>query len=140
MSEKIGERRQIIPAAMQAMYDAHHFAPATRVGDLIWVSGQVGLDANMRPGAGMEAQARLAFESLKTVLEAAGASLADVVELTTFHTDLRGDMAEFSRVKDAYFPDRYPSWTAVGTTQLAMLEFLVEIRAVAVAGSGSGQA
>jgi enamine deaminase RidA (YjgF/YER057c/UK114 family) len=130
------QKRQIIPAPMQAMYDAYHFAPATRVGDMIWVSGQVGIDAAMRPGEGMEAQARLAFESLKAVLEAAGASPADVVELMTFHTDLRGDMAVFAKVKDAYFPDRYPSWTAVGVTQLAMPEFLVEVRAVAVAGSG----
>ena len=131
------ERRQIIPPSMQAMYDAYHFAPATRVGDTIWVSGQVGIDAQMRPGDGMATQARLAFENLKTVLETAGATLADVVELLTFHTDLRGDMAAFSPVKDAYFPDRYPSWTAVGTPQLASPEFLIEVRAVAVAGSGS---
>jgi enamine deaminase RidA (YjgF/YER057c/UK114 family) len=136
MSEQDRRRRQIIPASMQPMYDAYHFAPATRVGDTIWVSGQVGIDAAMRPGVGMEAQARLAFEGLKTVVEAAGANLADVVELMTFHTDLRGGMTEFTRVKDAYFPDRYPSWTAVGVTQLAMPEFLVEVRAVAVAGSG----
>jgi enamine deaminase RidA (YjgF/YER057c/UK114 family) len=129
-------RRQIIPAAMQGLYDAYHFAPATRFGDMIWVSGQVGMDAQMRAGDGMDAQARLAFEGLKTVLDAAGATLADVVELVTFHTDLRGDMPAFTRVKDEYFPDRYPSWTAVGTPQLAMPEFLVEVRAVAVAGSG----
>ena len=136
MSVQDQPRRQVIPASMQAMYDAYHFAPATRVGDMIWVSGQVGIDAAMRPGKGMEAQARLAFEGLKAVLEAAGASLADVVELTTFHTDLRGDMPQFQKVKDEYFPDRYPSWTAVGTTQLALPEFLVEVRAVAVAGCG----
>lgn len=130
------QRRPIIPAPMQAMYDGYHFAPATRVGDMIWVSGQVGIDAAMCPGEGMEAQARLAFEGLKTVLEAAGASLADVVELMTFHTDLRGDMAAFAKVKDAWFPERYPSWTAVGVTQLARPEFLVEVRAVAVAGCG----
>ena len=130
------KRRQVIPASMQPMYDAYHFAPATRVGDMIWVSGQVGLGPDMRPGQGMAEQARLAFESLKTVLEAAGASLNDVVELMTFHLDLRGEMGEFALVKDAYFPANYPSWTAVGVTQLAMPEFRVEIRAVAVAGSG----
>jgi enamine deaminase RidA (YjgF/YER057c/UK114 family) len=121
---------------MQGMYDAYHFAPAIRVGDTIWVSGQVGLDASMRPGQGMAAQARLAFENLKTVLEAAGASLEDVVELTTFHLDLRGEMGDFTAAKDAFFRDRYPAWTAVGVTQLAAPEFRIEIRAVAVAGSG----
>ena len=73
---------------------------------------------------------------MRSVLEAAGATLADVVELMTFHTDLRGEMAAFSKVKDAFFTERYPSWTAVGVTELALPELLVEIRAVAVAGSG----
>jgi enamine deaminase RidA (YjgF/YER057c/UK114 family) len=45
-------------------------------------------------------------------------------------------MGAFSKVKDEYFPDRYPSWSAVGVTQLALPELLVEIRAVAVAGCG----
>lgn len=131
-------KRQIInPPGTEAMYDRLHFAQATRVGDTIWVSGQTGIDpATMAPGDGMEAQARLAFAGVKSVLEAAGATMADIVELTTFHTDLRGDMRQFAKVKDEYLPDRFPSWTAVGVTQLAMPEFLVEIRVVAVAGSG----
>ncbi|MEV7566401.1 RidA family protein [Streptomyces tanashiensis] len=131
------ERQSINPPATRAIYDQLHFSQATRVGDLIWVSGQVGIDPQvMKPADGVEAQTRLAFENLRTVLRAAGASLADIVELTTFHVDLRGGMAEFSGVKDAYLPDRYPSWTAVGTDQLALPELVVEIRAVAVAGSG----
>lgn len=131
-------REQIIPPGAQALYDNYHFAPATRVGNMVWVSGQVGIDGAMRTGQGMAAQARLAFENLKQVLEAAGAELADVVELITFHTDLRGDMPEFAKVKDTFFPDRYPSWSAVGVTQLAQPDFLVEVRAVAVAGCGKG--
>ena len=129
------QRSIIVPKAAQAMYDRFHFAQATRVGDTIWVSGQVGLDASFRPGSGMTAQAELAFESLRAVLSEAGASLGDVVELTTFHSDLQGDMAAFSVVKDRFFPRNYPSWTAVGTTQLAIPGLLVEVRAVAVAGS-----
>jgi len=128
--------RQIINTpATQPMYDHYHFAQATRVGAMIWVSGQVGIDANMRPGKGLTEQARLAFSSLRSVLEAAGASLSDVVELTTFHIDLQGGSAEFGAVKDEFFTANYPSWTAVGVTQLAMPGLLVEIRAVAVAGS-----
>ena len=137
MSSQDKKRQIVIPAGAQAMYDVYHFAPATRVGDLIWVSGQVGIDAAGKAGADMEAQARLAFQGVKTVLEAAGATLADVVELVTFHIDLRGEMPAFTKVKDAYFPDRYPSWSAVGVTQLASPEFRIEIRAVAVAGCGA---
>ncbi|MEW1785002.1 RidA family protein [Arthrobacter sp. NPDC080086] len=130
------KRQSIVPAPFQGHYDAYHFSPATRVGNMVWVSGQVGVDADMKPAEGMHAQAHIAFECLKLVLEEAGASLADVVELTTFHTDLHGDIDAFIAVKDQYFPSRYPSWSAVGVTQLALPGLLIEIRAMAVAGSG----
>lgn len=130
------KRQSINPPPTQTLYDNFHFSQATRVGDMIWVSGQVGLDASMSPGEGIEEQAHLAFLALKHVLEAAGSCLADVVELMTFHTELQNDMRVFAQVKDQYFPDRYPSWTAIGTTQLALPALRVEIRAVAVAGCG----
>jgi len=118
------------------MYDAFHFSQANRLGDTIWVSGQVGIDSNLLPASGMAAQARLAFEGLKRTLAETGASLEDVVELTTFHIDLRCEMEQFAVVKDEYFPRDYPAWTAVGVTQLALPELRVEVRAVAIAGSG----
>ncbi|MBP0638991.1 RidA family protein [Cupriavidus sp. AcVe19-6a] len=120
-------------------YDQLHFSSATRVGDMIWVSGQVGLDvATGRPGEGMAEQARLAFLNLKCVLEEAGATMADIVEIMTFHIDLHGpDIRDFVSAKDEFLPERYPSWTAVGVTQLANPAFLVEVRAVAVAGCGT---
>ena len=59
------DKRQIInPPASQAMYDAYHFSQATRVGNTIWVSGQVGIDASFQAGTYMEALARLAFEAV----------------------------------------------------------------------------
>ena len=132
------QRQVINTPATQGMYDTFHFAQATRVGDTIWVSGQTGLDPTTLTAAdGMEAQARLAFEGIEAALAAAGATMADIVELVSFHTDLRGDMRAFSAVKDEYLPADYPSWTAVGVTQLAVENLLVEVRAVAVAGSGS---
>lgn len=131
------KRQSINPPPTQVFYDNFHFSQATRVGDMIWVSGQVGIDAAMTPGKDVEEQAHLAFQGLKNVLEAAGATLADVVELMTFHTELQGDMQAFAQVKDQYFPDRYPSWTAVGIAQLALPGLRLEIRAVAIAGCGS---
>lgn len=137
MTTPTTQRQPIIPPGSEALYNTFHFSPATRVGDTIWVSGQVGIDATMAPAQGMAAQARLAFESLKAILAAAGASLADVVELTTYHTSLRDELAAFTQVKDEYLPERYPSWTAVGVTELALPGLCIEIRAVAVAGSGN---
>lgn len=131
------KREPINPPGTEVFYENFHFSSATRVGDTIWVSGQVGIDASMIPGKDMAEQARLAFGNLKTILEAAGASMADVVEIVTFHTDLRGEMDAFAEVKDSFLPEKYPCWTAVGVTQLAMPELKVEVRAVAVAGSGA---
>jgi len=129
------KRILVNPKETQPMYDNFHFSQANRVGDTIWVSGQVGIDDEMKPASGMAAQARLAFESLKRILAAAGATLGDVVELTTFHIDLREELEQFTKVKDEYIPRNYPAWTAVGVSQLALPELRVEIRAVAVVGS-----
>lgn len=134
---KQAKRQPINPPGTEAMYDAFHFSQATRVGDIIWVSGQVGIDSTMTPGKDMAEQASLAFGNIKAILEAAGATMADVVEIMTFHTDLREEMDAFAAVKDAFLPDRYPSWSAVGVTQLAMPELKIEVRAVAIVGSGA---
>ena len=130
------KRESICPLSMQGHYSGFHFSPGTKAGDTIWVSGQVGSDPLGNVGVGMADQARLAFENLAAVLEAGGANLRDVVDLMTFHTDFHRDIAEFVRVKDEFLPSDFPSWTAVGVTQLARAEYLVEIRAVAVVGSG----
>ncbi|WP_072948647.1 RidA family protein [Rhodococcus koreensis] len=119
----------------RATYERLHFSQATRAENLIWVSGQVGIDrATGEIPEDPQAQARLAFEGVKQVLEEAGSSLENIVELTTFHTDLQGDGPGFGAVKDQYIGEPYPSWTGVGVTQLARPEFVVEIRVVAVAG------
>ena len=71
-------------------------------------------------------------------MAAAGATLEDVVELTTFHIDVPGEVEQFTKMKDEYLERNYPAWTAVGVTQLALPGFRVEICAVAVAGSAKG--
>jgi enamine deaminase RidA (YjgF/YER057c/UK114 family) len=109
----IMKRVLINPKETQPMYDSFHFSQANRVGDMIWVSGHVCVDDNLTPASGMAAQARLAFEGLKRTLTTAGATLDDVVELTTFHIDLRGDLEQFTKIKDEYVSRNYPAWTAV---------------------------
>ena len=125
------------PPALAKMAAANHFSGAVRVGDMIWVSGCVGMGPDRQPAEGISAQARVAFENLRDSLAAAGASMTDVVELVTYHTNLQRDMAAFFAVKDEFFPTKFPAWTAVGVTELTYVGLLVEIRAVAVVGSGS---
>lgn len=129
------KRRLVNPPGTEGLYRSWHFSQAVRVGDTIWVSGQVG-SGPKGVVSGIEAQARLAFENLRAVLAEAGAGLADVVELVTYHVDMR-EMPVFSKVKQEFFPESYPAWTAVGVTALALPELRVEVRATAVAGSAT---
>jgi enamine deaminase RidA (YjgF/YER057c/UK114 family) len=69
------------------------------------------------------------------VLAAAGASFADVIEMTTFHVGLRAHMPIFMQVKDRDLRAPYPVWTAIGITDLAVAGGLVEIKVIAAIGS-----
>jgi len=94
------------------------YSQAVRVGDTVYLSGQIGLDpATMQMVDGIDAQIVRVFENLKGVAEAAGGSLADVVKLNVFLTDL----ANFARVNETmarYFSEPFPARAAVGVKEL----------------------
>lgn len=81
------QREAIFPADRHALYQAHRYSPAIRSGDLLFVSGQVGSREDGSPEPVFEDQVRRAFANLRAVLAAAGCTLSDVVDVTTFHTD-----------------------------------------------------
>lgn len=129
-------KQPYIPAGMEPLCAVYHHAPAMRVGDMVWTSGQVGMtDAGELP-AGVTAQAHLAFANLQRVLAAAGASLDDIVDFTSFHVGLPEGSAEFRAVKDQYLVNNPPAWTGLGVSFLAVPGVLLEIKAVAVVGAG----
>ncbi|MCU0505041.1 MAG: RidA family protein [Chloroflexi bacterium] len=99
-------------------------------GDLVFCSGQLGLDpATGDLMDGVEAQAERALSNLAAVLDAAGLGLADVVKTTIFLADM-GDFPTVNAVYGRFFPEPYP---ARSTVQVAALPKggLVEIEAVA---------
>ncbi len=127
-------RTLINPKGSKVIYESMHFSQAVRVGNLLWVSGQTGIDENFKVAEGIEAQARLAFKSLENVINEAGGTLADIVEIVTYHTSMK-DMSGFSKVKAEFIPENYPAWTAVGVTELVLPGLLVEIKATVSIGS-----
>ncbi len=127
----MAEREIIIPEGMENLYEQFHYAPAVRVDNTLYVAGQVGRDANLQVVEGAEAQFAQAFENLKTVLAAAGATLENIVDMVTYHTDMR-DLPVFMQVKNRYLTQDYPTWTVIGTPALAMPGLLVEIKVTAV--------
>ena len=121
----------MIPKGMEQFYDRLHFAPAIRDGDRLYCSGVIGIGADGKPAADPEAQFAQAFELLQSVLTAAGVTFAEVVEVTTFHVGLQANLRTFVKVKDRYLREPYPSWTAIGITELAVPGALVEIKVIA---------
>jgi len=95
------------------------YSQAVRVGDTVYLSGQIPLDpATMQLVSGdIEAEIRRAFENLKAVAEAAGATLAQAAKVTVFLTDL-AHFAKVNEVMAQYFPKPYPARAALGVSQL----------------------
>lgn len=109
------------------------FSAAVRTGNLLFLSGQVGM-RDGRVGEGIEEQTRLALENIRDVLAQAGCSLEDVVKVTVFLTDMSLWPA-MNEVYRRYFPNDPPARSALGANGLALPEFLVEIECVAEARS-----
>ena len=126
-------RQPIVPAGMEAVYEKMRYAPAVKVGQTVYISGQIGRNAAMELVAEKEAQFVQAFENLKKVLEAAGAGFDDIVDVTSYHTDMR-DLPLYMQVRDRYFTgNSHPAWTAIGAAQLCGAPgYFLEVKAVAV--------
>lgn len=127
-------KQLINPPGTERIYASLQYSQAVKVGETVYVSGQVGYDASGIPD-GKEDQCRLAFGNLKTVLESAGATMADIVSMTSYHTD-PSDFDGFKTVQREFTPEKFPAHTVIGVTSLLMPALKCEIAAVAVVGSG----
>jgi 2-iminobutanoate/2-iminopropanoate deaminase len=111
-----------------------HYSNGVKVGDTIYVSGQVALDGEGRlvgPGD-VVAQTRQALENVRSVLAAGGATPGDVVKVTVFLANI-DDRPRVNEVRKSYFGANRPASTLVEVSRLAFPGLLVEIEAVAVA-------
>jgi reactive intermediate/imine deaminase len=94
------------------------YSQAVKVGNTVYLSGQIGLDPEkMEMVEGIEAQVHRVFKNLKAVAEASGGSLADVVKLNVFLTDL-SNFALVNTIMAEYFTQPYPARAAVGVASL----------------------
>jgi 2-iminobutanoate/2-iminopropanoate deaminase len=108
-----------------------HYCDAVRFGDLLFISGIVGVDAQGRVvGEGDAArQTRQIFENMKKVLDAAGAGFGDVLKVTVFLTDIE-DRARINPIRQEFFGNARPASTLVQVAKLVRPDLLVEIEAV----------
>jgi 2-iminobutanoate/2-iminopropanoate deaminase len=108
------------------------YSVGVRVGDFIFVSGTLGVDKDtgeMVPG-GIEAQTRQVITNIKGILEAAGASLRDVVKTTVFMADL-GEFSKMNNIYAEFFSVDPPARSTFGVAALPR-GAAIEIEAIAV--------
>ncbi len=106
------------------------YAEAVLADDFVFLSGVVAGPApgetDLKPGYDR------AFRAIGRSLKRAGTSWANVVDITTFHTDLRNHIDDFAEVKNRYVKAPFPAWTAIGTTELYSPSAVVEIKVIAL--------
>ena len=107
------------------------FSEAVRVGHMLYLSGQIGVDSSIKvvPG-GITAETRQAMENIKATLERYGSSLEHVVKVTVMLADM-SEWAAMNQVYVTYFPEHLPARSALGANGLA-LGARVEIECLAV--------
>ena len=109
------------------------FSDAVRVGDVLYLSGQIGVGADGKLPEGIEAQTKQTLDNIGTVLKRAGASYGDVFHCTAFLSDMKHWPA-FNKVYVPYFPaGKLPARSAFGANGLA-LGALLELECQAYAG------
>jgi enamine deaminase RidA (YjgF/YER057c/UK114 family) len=105
------------------------YADAVISGDTIYLSGVV---AGLRPGeTDLKLPYERAFERIGAILKRSGASWDDVVDITSFHTDLTSQMPAIIAVKNKYIVAPPPAWTAIGVSRLIPNNGITEIKMVA---------
>jgi 2-iminobutanoate/2-iminopropanoate deaminase len=109
-----------------------HYTDAVRIGEFLFVSGCIAVDAagNLVGGDDVVAQTRQAFANLAAILEAGGATFADVAKVTVFLTDI-DDRAAINPVRQEFFGDARPASTLVEVSRLVVPGAKVEVELVA---------
>jgi 2-iminobutanoate/2-iminopropanoate deaminase len=108
-----------------------HYCHVVRSGNLIWVSGAIGVAADGSVPEDVGTQMELALASIDACLKAAGAGAANVVKVNVYLTDIN-DRAKVNPPRQRYFGDHRPASTLVGVTALVLPGAKVEIEATAV--------
>lgn len=120
------------PISTPGVHPATGYSHATRVGNLLFIAGQIAKDKNgTLVGKGdIAAQAEQVFANLKAILTDAGCHMDDIVKLTTYTVDIR-HRSVIADVRARYCKEYLPPNTFVVISSLADPDFLLEIDAVA---------
>jgi len=120
----------------KSVYDPPSYSQAIRVTEaktILFLAGQIAYDE--RGGTAhkgdFQAQARAVFTNIKALVEAGGGTLANIVKLNMYVTDMRyrGDLVP---IREEFFGKKLPAGTLISTPSLAHPDWLIEVDAIAV--------
>src|SRR5256885_11605223 len=126
----------IEPYAARGVWDPPLYAQAVKVSGaqtILYIAGQVayGPDGGPVHAGDFKAQAGAALQALKAQVEAGGGTMARIVKVNTYLTDIRF-RADYGPIREEFFGKKMPAHTLVAVAALALPEFLIEVEAVAV--------
>lgn len=112
--------------------DRLSMAQGVKIGNLLYVSGQIALDAEgtLVGAADMTEQSRRVFQNIEEILQRAGYAAENVIKITAFLTDM-SRYSEYNAVRSQFFKRSRPASTTVEVSRLAFEGLLVEVEAVA---------
>jgi enamine deaminase RidA (YjgF/YER057c/UK114 family) len=124
-------KRTLVAPAFAHFPEDWHLSPALDTGDFVFFSGITGCRPDYTVTSDPERQFRDTFDFLKANLAAADMTFGNIVEMTSYHVDLRRHLSTFTSVKDQYIFAPYPAWTAIGVSELITEGTILEIRVIA---------
>lgn len=123
-------------AARMDGYEAYGYSPAVRAGGLLFIAGEVGFAPDGSIPTSVAEQTELALKRTAEILRLEGLSMADLVEVVSYHVDLEANIGDFMPVKARHTERPFPAWSIIGVEALALPELKIEIRTVAAYPEG----
>lgn len=127
--------KAVTPAAMKDIQTGWRMSPAVEVNGFLFLTGWNGAGLDGTVSDDPAAQIETAFAQINLVLSEAGATFADIVEVTSYHVGLRDHLSIFKAAWAARMTEPYPAWTAIEVAGFATEGVIVELRVIAYAPS-----
>lgn len=123
-------------AATHSGYESYGYSPAVRAGNLLFIAGEVGFRPDGSIPESVAEQTEVVLERTTEILRLQGLTMADLVEVVSYHVNLKETVDEFLSVKARYTERPFPAWSIIGVEALALPQLKIEIRSVAVFPEG----
>lgn len=121
-------RDVVFPAGRHALYEKNRYSPAIRSNGFLFVSGQVGSREDGSPEPDLQAQVRLAFANLNSILKEAGCTFDDVIDVTVFIVDPHEQFERIWPVVQEFWGEApHPTLTGIGVTWLYGFQFEIKV-------------